>query len=165
VERYVDTRQGDGGKPTLQLDISLRFLLTLCLLIARLDDITEHLLNLLDGVGLSQLCKGYGISCHQEPCIYLTYLGDVDLLDLEEVQDVGHGLECQKLSCANILLALQNSQNSSEIVSEARKLTSTLWLTISSRDPEMVAILSTTSRRAASLKVGEMRLGLTAHIA
>jgi hypothetical protein len=48
VERYVDTRQ-DGGKPTLQL-ASFSFLLTLCLLIARLDDITEHLLRLLDGV-------------------------------------------------------------------------------------------------------------------
>ena len=126
MERYVNTRQGNGGKSTLQLDISFRFLLALCLLIARFDDITEHLLNFLDGVGLSQLSKGYGISFHQEPCIHLTYLGNVDLLDLEEVQDVGHGLERQKLSCANILLALQNSQNSSEIVSEGRKLTSTL---------------------------------------
>jgi len=126
VERYVNTRQGDGGKSTLQLDISFRFLLALCLLIARLENITEHLLNFLDGVGLSQLFKEYGISFCQEPCIYLTYLGDVDLLDLEEVRDVSHGLERQKLSCANILLALQNSQNSSKIPSEVRILTSTL---------------------------------------
>jgi hypothetical protein len=61
VERYVDTRQGDGSKPTLQLDVSFRFLLTLCLLKARLDDITQHLLDLLDGVGLSQLYRGYQI--------------------------------------------------------------------------------------------------------
>jgi hypothetical protein len=62
VERYVNTRQGDGGKPTLQLDVSFRFLLTLCFLIARLDDITEHLLDLLDGVGLGQLYRGYQIN-------------------------------------------------------------------------------------------------------
>ena len=62
MEWYVDTRQGDGCKPTLQLDISFRFLLILRLLIARLDDITEHLLDLLDSVGLSELYRGSRIS-------------------------------------------------------------------------------------------------------
>jgi len=80
VERYVDTRQGDGGKPTLQLGVSFSFLLTLCLLIARLDDITEHLLE-----EYGQLYRHIRLVFHQELRIYLTYLSDVDLLNLEEV--------------------------------------------------------------------------------
>jgi len=115
VEWYIDTRQ-DGGKPTLQLDVSFSFLLTLCFLIARLgrDNITERLLHLLrvDGVW-SALYRHIKLKFHQEPCIYLTYLSDVDLLNLEEVQDIGHGLQRQKLSCANILLTL-NKQSEFE---------------------------------------------------
>ena len=61
MERYVDTRQRDSGKPTLQLNVSFGFLLTLCLLEARLDDIAEQLLDLLNGVGLSQLYREYHI--------------------------------------------------------------------------------------------------------
>jgi hypothetical protein len=93
VERYVATRQGDGGKPTLQLDVtSFSFLLTLCLLIAQLDDITEHLLE-----EYGQLYRHIRLVFHQELRIYLTYLSDVDLLNLEEVQDIGHVLQHQKL--------------------------------------------------------------------
>ena len=62
MERYIDTRQGDGGKPTFQLDVSFRFLLILCLFVARLHDVAEHFFDLLDGVGLSQLCRGYQMS-------------------------------------------------------------------------------------------------------
>jgi hypothetical protein len=90
VERYVDTRQGDGGKPTLQLDVVS--LLTLCLLIARLDDITEHLLE-----EYGQLYRHIRLVFYQELRIYLTYLSYVDLLNLEEVQDIGHVLQHQKL--------------------------------------------------------------------
>jgi len=62
MERYIDTRQGNGGKPMFQLDVPFRFLLVLCLFAARLHDVAEHFFDLLDGVGLSQLCRGYQMS-------------------------------------------------------------------------------------------------------
>jgi len=63
-----------------------------------------------------------GLVFHQKSSIYLVYHSNVDPLTLEEFQDIGHGLERQKLFCANILLALLNSQNSSETISEAINL-------------------------------------------
>ena len=46
VEWYVDTRQGDSGN-MLQLEDFCRLRA-----FSRLDNITEHLLDLLDGLGL-----------------------------------------------------------------------------------------------------------------
>ena len=37
---------------------------------------------------------------------YATSLGDVDILHLEVVQDVGQALECDELASADVLLAL-----------------------------------------------------------
>jgi hypothetical protein len=34
------------------------------------------------------------------------YLGDVNLLDLQVIQHVGHGLKCHELPCTNMLLTL-----------------------------------------------------------
>ena len=64
----------------------------------------------------------------QEPSTYLTHLSNVDLLRTASVnclffnQDIGHGLQCYKFSCANILLALKDGQNSSETKNEVENL-------------------------------------------
>jgi len=62
VAWYIDSRQRDGGKPTLELDVSFSFLSLLCLLVTGLDDVAEHLLDVLNGVGFSQLYRMYRIS-------------------------------------------------------------------------------------------------------
>jgi hypothetical protein len=55
MERNVNAGEGDGGKPTLEFDVPFSFLLFQCTLMARFDDITQHFLDLLDGISLSQL--------------------------------------------------------------------------------------------------------------
>ena len=55
MERHVDTREGDGSEATLELDVSFGLLLLLCLLVARVDDLGEHRLDLVDGELLGKL--------------------------------------------------------------------------------------------------------------
>jgi hypothetical protein len=56
MERHVNTGKRNGGETTVELDIAvLKLLLVEGLLVALLDDIGEHLLDLLDGVGLGKL--------------------------------------------------------------------------------------------------------------
>ena len=38
--------------------------------------------------------------------IVITYLGDVNLLNLQVVEDIGHGLQGDKLSSSDVLLTL-----------------------------------------------------------
>ena len=64
VERHVDPGQRDGGEATLELDIALLLLKFLLLLEARIDDLAEHLLDLLDGEALGELYVGVRSQCY-----------------------------------------------------------------------------------------------------
>ena len=55
MEGDVNTREGDSGKTTLEGDVALLGLKFLSLSIARVDDLSEHLLDLVDGELLRQL--------------------------------------------------------------------------------------------------------------
>ena len=55
VEGYVNTRERDGCEATLESDVSLLRLELLCLREAGVDDLAEHLLDLVDGELLRQL--------------------------------------------------------------------------------------------------------------
>ena len=55
MERHVDTRERNGGETALKFDVTLSSLLLLRLREARVDDLAEHLLHLVDGEFLSQL--------------------------------------------------------------------------------------------------------------
>ena len=58
MEGHVNTGERDGSEAAVQLDVAILSLLLLeRLLVARLDDFSEHLLDLLDGESLSQLQK------------------------------------------------------------------------------------------------------------
>ena len=58
MERHVNARQRNGSEASLELNMSLRFLLLLSLFEARLDDLAEHLLYLLGDDLLRELMKG-----------------------------------------------------------------------------------------------------------
>ena len=77
-----------------------------------------------------------------------TNLGDVDLLNLQEVEDVGKSLQREELSSANVLLTLWEKPLAYEGGAEILVRTSTLKFTISSKDEVVVEIESTTSRKA-----------------
>ena len=47
IERHVDTRQGNGSKASLQLNVAFSLQLLLSLFVARLDYVVEHLLHFL----------------------------------------------------------------------------------------------------------------------
>ena len=104
MEGYIDTGKRDGCKATLERDVSLLGLLLLRLLEARLDNLTEHLLHLVDGELLGQLEPGVNIQSTESK--HPTYLGNVDLLHLQVVQNVRQRLQRHKLSSANVLLTL-----------------------------------------------------------
>lgn len=55
VEGDIDTGKRNGGKATIELDVSLSFLLILCLGKARLNNLRQHLLDFLDGEALREL--------------------------------------------------------------------------------------------------------------
>ena len=55
VEGHIDAGKWDRSKATLESDISLLSLLFLRLRVARVDDLAEHLLHLVDGELLGQL--------------------------------------------------------------------------------------------------------------
>ena len=95
-----------------------------------------------------------------------TCLRDINLLHLQVVKDIGERLQRHELSSTDVLLALPwKSVYARKTIFDGVQLTSTLKLTISSRQLVRDVMLSTTSRSAASLNVFETRLGLTAHMA
>ena len=55
VERHINTRERDSGEATLELDVTFGLLELLCALEAGLDDVKQHLLDLLDAELLSEL--------------------------------------------------------------------------------------------------------------
>lgn len=55
MERHVDTWQRDGREASLQLDVALGFAELLSLCVARVNDLAEHLLHLIDAELLRQL--------------------------------------------------------------------------------------------------------------
>ena len=57
VEGHVDTRKRDRREAALERDVALLGLLLLGLRVARVDDLTQHFLDLVDGELLSQLHK------------------------------------------------------------------------------------------------------------
>ena len=107
MERHVDTRQGNGSKASLKLDIAFGLLLLLSLFVARFDYVAEHLLHFFNRICLRQLGKNK--SWNQCELRNYTDLGDVNLLNLDKVQDVSHGLKGNKLPSADVLLALEGS--------------------------------------------------------
>ena len=58
MEGHVNAGERDSSEATFQLDVAVLSLLLLeRLLVAGLDDVSEHLLDLLDAVSFSQLQK------------------------------------------------------------------------------------------------------------
>ena len=55
VERHVNTRKRNRGESTVELDMAFPFLLFLSAVKARLYNVAQHFLNLLDGELLGQL--------------------------------------------------------------------------------------------------------------
>ena len=109
MERYVDTGERNGGETTLKLDASLRLLLLLRLLVARVDNLSKHRLDLVDSELLRQL-ETMSAEIHCIAVVTLcTYFRDVDLLDLQVVQHIREGLERDELSGTDVLLALGKS--------------------------------------------------------
>ena len=49
VERHVDTREWDRGEAAFEFDVAFSLLLLLGFLEARVDDLGEHRLDLVDG--------------------------------------------------------------------------------------------------------------------
>lgn len=66
MERYVDTGKRDGGETALELDVALELLLLLGPFVGAIDDIPQHLLDLLDGELLGQLKKKKSVSDTEE---------------------------------------------------------------------------------------------------
>ena len=91
-------------------------------------------------------------------------LSQIDLLNFEEVEDVGESLESNEMTSDDVLLSF-------DVVAAAKLVNSTTiaakrstHLTTSRRMLPRRAMLSTTSRRARSPKLLPIRLGLTATI-
>ena len=55
MERHVDAGKRDGGKSALELDVALGLLLLLRLVETVCNDISQHLLDLLNSEVLSEL--------------------------------------------------------------------------------------------------------------
>ena len=104
VEWHIDTGKRDGSKAALKLDVALSRLLLLRLGEAGLDDLAEHLLDLLNSELLCQLVGALTKATATGPSA--TYLNDINLLDLQIIEDVGDSLEGNQLSSANVLLTL-----------------------------------------------------------
>lgn len=105
MERHINTREGDGGKATLQLDVAFGLLLCLCTTGGLVYDVTQHLLDLLNTKLDSHLVivsSGKAIN----RTLNNKYLADVDFLDFKVVQDVCHSLQSDELSGTDVLLAL-----------------------------------------------------------
>jgi hypothetical protein len=83
---YVDAGQGNRGKASLELDITFGFLLLLGFFETVCDDISQHLLDLLDGEILRELKIWLAVYVKQTLSKYLL---DINLLDLQVVQDIG----------------------------------------------------------------------------
>lgn len=62
VERHVDTREGNSREATFKDNVALLRLQLLRLRVARVDDLSKHLLDLVDRELLSQL--GNKVSIH-----------------------------------------------------------------------------------------------------
>lgn len=57
MEWHINAGQGNGGKSTLKFDITFVCLLFLSFIIARLDNVGKHLLDLLERELLGQLTQ------------------------------------------------------------------------------------------------------------
>lgn len=90
MERHVDTRQRNGSKASLKLDVAFCLLLLLSLFVTGFDYVAEHLLHFLNRICFRQLGKNK--LWNQCELRNDTDLRNVNLLNLDEVQDVGHGL-------------------------------------------------------------------------
>ena len=63
MERHVDTRERNGGETALKFDVTLSSLLLLRLREARVDDLAEHLFDLVHREGLGQLRGLKSVRC------------------------------------------------------------------------------------------------------
>jgi hypothetical protein len=104
VERNIDPRQWDGGEAAFQFDMTLGLLLFCRSGVAFCDNFAQYLLDLLDCERLGELAK---LSASARGSGEVQYLCDINLLDLEEVEHIRHGLKSDKFASANILLTLR----------------------------------------------------------
>lgn len=87
MEGHVDTGEGNGGETTLERDEPGLLLEVLGLLDALVDNLAEVFLDLVDRHGLGEL-------------------REINLLNLEEVEDVGERLESDEVTSDDVLLTL-----------------------------------------------------------
>ena len=120
MEGHVNTRERNSCEAALESDVSLLRLELLCLREAGVDDLAEHLLDLLHCKSFSKLFfnnkKKQSQYCDPiSDAIRSAYLRDVNLFHLEIIENVSEGLKRDELSCANVLLTLPNEQNTQSV--------------------------------------------------
>jgi hypothetical protein len=115
----IDARQRNRSETAFEADTPV----ALCSSFARSKRLhfSQHFLDFLDGKGLrSKLGKKLVVGTSDST---MNYLGYVDLLkfDLELVEDIRHSLHRDKLSCTDILLALQSPSDRRTTMIEKKK--------------------------------------------
>ena len=103
MEGHVNAGKRNGGEAALEGDVTLLLLLLLRLGMARGDDLPKHLLDLIDGELLRELCDA-SVSDHTRE--QSTCLRDIDLLHLQVVKNVGERLQRHELPGTDVLLTL-----------------------------------------------------------
>ena len=104
MERHVNAGQGNSSEATLELYVALVLLKLERLLVGVVDDLAQHLLDLVHG---ERFCELYTyLVLDEQGENNGTYLYNVNLLQLEEVEDVRHCLKGDEFASAHVLLAL-----------------------------------------------------------
>jgi hypothetical protein len=126
MERNVDARQGNSCDTTFQRNITtLGSLLLLCSLEAVVNDILQHVLDLLNTEGLQELMDVWFISVVLRGET-LSYLLKVNIFLLEIIKNVREGLQSQKIACCDILQTLKSQSQPMEYTMGDMMHTSTL---------------------------------------
>ena len=103
VEGDINTGERNGGEAALESDVALLLLLLLRFRVAGADDLPQHLLHLVEGELLRQLCSWLATATQLQVS---TNLANVDLLHLEVVENVRECLQSNELSSTDVLLTL-----------------------------------------------------------
>ena len=105
MERHIDARERNRRDATLQSDIAtLRSLLLLCSLKAVIDNILQHILNLLDAEGFQELLRTQLISVAQYNIRKnLSCLLEVNVFLLQVIENIRDSLQRQKVARRDVL--------------------------------------------------------------
>src|ERR1700753_4249571 len=106
MERDINTWQRDGGKAPLQNNVAVLLLLLLGGCETTLDNLSKHFLDLVDSKLLQQL---QNVSIHRQGVHHVAYFSEVNFLDLQVIENIGHCLQGYQLSGTHVLLALEQT--------------------------------------------------------